>query len=114
MDLYVSASRREGLPLAILEAMGCGLAVVATRVPGHVDVVEDGVTGVLVPLGDIERMASVAAELLADPVRRRAMGEAGRRRVEARFALSRMLTDVADLYRAAVPFHAEDPHPPRV
>jgi len=114
MDLYVSASRREGLPLALLEAMGCGLAVVATRAPGHVDVVEDGVTGVLVPPADFERMADVAADLLADPARRLAMGEAGRRRAEARFALSRMLTEVADLYRGAASFHSRGPHPPGV
>jgi glycosyltransferase involved in cell wall biosynthesis len=101
MDLYVSASRREGLPLALLEAMGCGLAVVATRAPGHVDVVEDGVTGVLVPPGDFERLAGVAADLLADPARRSALGEAGRRRAETHFALSRMLREVTDLYRDA-------------
>ncbi len=114
MDLYVSASRREGLPLALLEAMGCGLAVVATRAPGHVDVVEDGVTGMLVPPGDFERMASVAADLLEDPARRQALGEAGRRRAEARFALSRMLMEVTALYRDAASFHSKGPHPPGV
>ena len=114
MDLYVSASRREGLPLALLEAMGCGLAVVATRAPGQVDVVEDGVTGVLVPPGDFEQLAGVAADLLADPARRRVLGEAGRRRVETRFALSRMLAEIADLYRGAAAFHSGGLHPPGV
>ena len=99
MDLYVSASWREGLPLAALEAMAGGLPIVATRVPGHVDVVEDGVTGVLVPPGDSDRIAHEAARLLQDPVRRRALGEAGRQRVEGRFALARMLDEVAALYR---------------
>ena len=99
MDLYVSASWREGLPLAVLEAMASGLSIVATRVPGHVDVVEHDVTGVLVPPGDPERMAHEAARLLQDPARRRALGAAGRQRVEGRFALARMLDEVADLYR---------------
>src|SRR5206468_1547570 len=48
LDLYVAASLKEGLPLAVLEAMGAGLAVVATDVPGHRDVVKDGETGLLV------------------------------------------------------------------
>lgn len=99
MDLYVSASWREGLPLAPLEAMACGLAVLATRVPGHVDVVEHDVTGVLVPPGDSARMAGEAARLLLDPARRRALGDAGRNRAEGRFAVARMLAEVADLYR---------------
>ncbi len=104
LDLYVSASRREGLPLAILEAMACGLPVLATRVPGHVDVVEDGVTGVLVPADEPGRLADAAVALLGDPSRRRAMGEAGRARVENRFVLTAMVTQVADLYREAAGF----------
>jgi len=101
MDLYVTASRREGLSLAMLEAMVGGLAVVATRVTGHEDVVEAGVTGLLVPPDDPAALAEVAADLLLDAPRRRIMGEAGRRRVEARFAISRMIAQVASLYRSA-------------
>ena len=67
LDLYVSASQREGLPLALLEAMACGLPVLATRVPGNVDVVEDGVTGVLVAPGDAAGLARAAVDLLEDP-----------------------------------------------
>lgn len=110
LDLYVSASHREGLPLALLEAMVCGLPVLATRVPGHVDVVEDGVTGVLVPPGDPTGLAGAAVELLEDPTRRRALGEAGRARAETHFALSRMLAEMRDLYREAGGFHREGPH----
>jgi glycosyltransferase involved in cell wall biosynthesis len=109
VDLYASASRREGLPLALLEAMACERAVVATRAPGHVDVVEDGVTGVLVPVGDSERLAAAAGALLEDPARRRALGQAGRHRVESRFTLARMVAAVADLYREAAGFRG-DPH----
>jgi glycosyltransferase involved in cell wall biosynthesis len=99
LDLYVSASRKEGLPLAILEAMACGLPVVATLVPGHVDVVEEGVTGRLVAPGDRAALARALREAMADPARV-AMGQAGWRRVAERFAASRMAAETADLYRA--------------
>lgn len=104
MDVYVSASRREGLPLAVLEAMACGRPVVATRVPGHVDVVEDGRTGVLVPADDPAALAAAVAALLADAPRRAALGAAGRLRVDDRFTRARMVDEVADLYRAAARF----------
>jgi glycosyltransferase involved in cell wall biosynthesis len=104
MDLYVSASRREGLPLSLLEAMACGLAVVATRVAGHVDAVEDGVTGLLVPVDNPGALASAMGALLGDSERRRRMGEAGRERVERDFSVSRMVAATAAVYRAAVRF----------
>lgn len=104
MDVYVSASRREGLPLAVLEAMACGRPVVATRVPGHEDVVEDGRTGVLVPADDPAALATAVAALLADAPRRAALGAAGRLRVDDRFTRARMVDEVADLYRAAARF----------
>jgi glycosyltransferase involved in cell wall biosynthesis len=102
MDLYVTASRREGLPLAVLEAMAGGLAVVATRVIGHEDVVEEGVTGLLVPPDNPEALAEVVARLLPDASRRRIMGEAGRLRVQTQFAVPRMIAQIGDLYRSAV------------
>jgi len=101
LDLYVSASRREGLPLALLEAMACGLPVAATRVSGHVDAVEDGVTGMLVEPDDPPALARAMDGLLGNPARRATMGHAGRRRVEERFTASRMAAETADLYRAA-------------
>lgn len=101
MDLYVSASRREGLPLSVLEAMACSVPVVATRVAGHVDAVEDGVTGLLVPGDDPAVLASAMETLLADPERRRRMGEAGRERVERHFSVGRMVAATAGVYRAA-------------
>jgi len=104
IDLYVSASRREGLPLSLLEAMACGLAVVATRVAGHVDAVEDGVTGLLVPVDDPAALASAMGALLGDTERRRRMGEAGRERVERDFSVTRMVAATAAVYRAAARF----------
>ena len=100
-DLYVTAARREGLPLAVLEAMACGLPVLATRVPGHVDAVADGRTGTLVAPEAPGPLAEAAVALLRDPAGRSAMGRAGRERVERHFALDTMLRALADLYREA-------------
>lgn len=111
VDLYVTASRREGLPLAVLEAMACGVPVLATRVPGHVDAVEDGVTGRLVPVDDAPRLAAAAADLLRDPALRAGMGRAGRERVERHFARARMIAELADLYREAAGFPPVRPRP---
>jgi glycosyltransferase involved in cell wall biosynthesis len=104
MNLYVSASRREGLPLSLLEAMSCGLPVLATRVSGHEEVVVHDHTGLLVPPDDPAALADAAAALLGDPERRRRMGEAGRERVEREFSVSRMVAATAAVYRAAARF----------
>jgi glycosyltransferase involved in cell wall biosynthesis len=104
VDLYVTAARREGLPLAVLEAMACAVPVLATRVPGHVDAVEEAVTGRLVAVDDAEALAAAAADLLADPSLRAAMGRAGRARTERCFALDRMVAKVAEVYREAAAF----------
>ena len=109
VDLYVTASRREGLPLAVLEAMACGLPVLATEAPGHVDAVEPEVTGRLVPVDDAPGLAAAAALLLRDPALRARMGRAGRERVEQRFSRARVLGEIADLYREAVGFPAGGP-----
>lgn len=109
VDLYVTASRREGLPLAVLEAMACGLPVLATEAPGHVDAVEPEVTGRLVPLDDAPGLAAAAALLLRDPALRARMGRAGRERVEQRFSRARVVGEIADLYREAVGFPAGGP-----
>jgi glycosyltransferase involved in cell wall biosynthesis len=99
LDLYASASRKEGLPLALLEAMACGLPVAATRVPGHMDVVEQGVTGLLVAPDDRHALGRAMCDLMTEPAGRKAMGQAGRQRVLNRFAASRMAAETADLYR---------------
>jgi len=102
LDLYVATSLKEGLPLAPLEAMCAGVPVVATDVPGHRDVVVRDRTGLLVPPEDSAALAEAVAGLVADPERRRLMGEAGRQRVRDHFGIRSMADRTADVYRAAV------------
>jgi glycosyltransferase involved in cell wall biosynthesis len=72
---------QEGFGIVFLEAMAAGLAVVACRAAAVPEVVRDGETGVLVPPRDPAALARALADLLRDPARARALGEAGRRRV---------------------------------
>ena len=87
------------------EAMALGLPVVATRVAGHLDAVSDGVTGHLVPPDQPGTLGDALESLLGEPAgARRALGEAGRRRVEERFGVERMAAETAALYRAVARF----------
>ncbi len=78
MDLYALPSTVEGISISILEAMATGLPVVATAVGGNPEIVTAGKTGVLVPVGDAGRLAEAIGGLVADPMRLRGMGAAGR------------------------------------
>ena len=96
MDVSALTSFSEGLSITLLESMRCGVPVVATRVGGNPEVVVDGVTGYLVPPGDVSSFASKTVELLLDKDLRRRMGEEARRRVMRDFRLE----DVASRYLA--------------
>ena len=97
-DVAVLPSDREGLPRFLLEAGAAGLPSITTAVPGNRDLVEDGVTGLLVPFGAPVELARAIEVLAADPELRIEMGEAARRRVEERYSNER----VADIYLAIV------------
>lgn len=97
-DLVVASSEYESFSLVLAEAMACGKAVVATRVGGIPEVVEDDVTGILVPHKNPEALAQSIVELLKDPARLRAMGQAGRTRVEELFSIEAMVRSYEDLY----------------
>lgn len=99
-DLFVHPSREEGFSNAILEAMAAGLPVVACDVGGNPEAVVDGETGRLVPPRNAAAFASAVAELLADPEKRKAMGEAGRHRASERFSLDRMVSEMESLYES--------------
>jgi glycosyltransferase involved in cell wall biosynthesis len=89
-DVFVLPSRWEGLPVALLEAMGAGLPVVATRVEGVEEVVEDERQGLLVPPEDAEALAAALLQLMGDPLLRKQMGEAGRTRIQSFYTLDIM------------------------
>ena len=96
-DVYVNCSTYEGVSLTILEAMAAELAVVATPVGGTPEVVVDQQTGRLVP-ASAGLLADAIGQLASDEQRRRAMGKAGRRRVEQQFSMARMVVEYAGLY----------------
>jgi glycosyltransferase involved in cell wall biosynthesis len=99
-DVFCLPSLAEGLPLVVLEAMAQGRPVVASPVGGTPELVDDGTTGFLVPAGDVAALTSALGAVLADPERARAMGEAGRTRVEREFSLAEAARRVLALYAA--------------
>ena len=101
-DAAVSASRSEGLPFNVMEAMYAGLPVVASDVKGHRDLVEHGTTGLLYPYGDAGACAGQVAALLASAQLRRALAGRAREYV-ARYALDRVLPTVWLHYRSLSP-----------
>ena len=91
LDLFVLVAEPAGCPNASLEAMACGLPVIATDSGGMSEQIADGVTGRLVGRDDIEGLAAAILEAARDPLARSAWGEAGRRRIEEFFSLDRMI-----------------------
>ncbi len=98
MDAVVMPSRREAISLSLLEACSLGLPVVASRVGGIPEVIEDGRSGLLVPAEDDIALAAALGRLAADPALRRQLGEAARARFLARFTAARMVEATARLY----------------
>ncbi|HEX4954136.1 MAG TPA: glycosyltransferase family 4 protein [Thermoanaerobaculia bacterium] len=98
-DLLVLPSAREGFPRAVMEASAMGVPVVASDVRGCREAVVAGETGLLVPFGDVPALGAAIAGLLADPARRRALGEGGRRLAVAEMDQQRVFTRVKAAYR---------------
>lgn len=99
-DAVVLTSANEGTPVTVIEALAAGRPVVATDVGGVSDVVEEGVSGFLVPRGGTSQMAERLAQLACDPDLRTRMGAAGRESVLRRYAVQRLVDDVDALYRS--------------
>ena len=98
-DAVILTSANEGTPVTIIEALAAGRPVVATKVGGLPDVVDDGETGFLVRVADTHAMAERLEILARDPARRAEMGRLGRERALKRYAVSRLVDDVDVLYR---------------
>jgi sugar transferase (PEP-CTERM/EpsH1 system associated) len=98
LDVFVLPSIAEGISNTILEAMASGLPVVATRVGGNPELVEDGIGGALVPRQDPSALAAAIAAYVADPELRRRHGLASRQRATGHFSLERMAEAYANLY----------------
>ncbi len=98
MDVYVLASHREGFPRSAMEAAAMGLPVVATDIRGCRQVVEDGLTGMLVPVGDAHALATAISSLVSDSGRRGAMGRAARDKATLDFDQQRLIDQTLAVY----------------
>ncbi len=92
----------EGLPKVLIEAAACGRAVITTDHPGCRDAIEPGVTGVLVPVREVEALADAIYELLRDPARCALMGQAGRKLAESAFDQKQVVTAHLQIYQELI------------
>ena len=113
LDIFAMPSLSEGLGVALLEAMACGLPAVASRVGGIVDAVDDGRTGMLVAPGDAHALAGALADLSAEAPARIAMGAAARAMAVEHFSMASMARRTVELYRACLQTGARSRRRPR-
>lgn len=102
LTIYAFTSRNEGFGLTLIEAMSVGAALVATRAGAAELVVDDGVTGVLVPIDDVDALTAALEPLLRDPAAAAAMGARGRQRVLDKFSLDAEAAGIAAVYRTLI------------
>jgi glycosyltransferase involved in cell wall biosynthesis len=101
-NLFLFPSRHEGMPNALLEAMASGLPVVATRVAGNEELVQDGVTGTLVKAEDIPALKESLRQLIGDPDLRKRMGAAAHQRVERKYTWESAADEYLKLLQRAI------------
>jgi len=97
-DLFVLPSLREGLPLALLEAMATGIPVIATSVGSNPEIVTDGINGFLVPPKDSDALAQKINEALLNMERAKRLGREGQNTVERSFTVEQMVNKYEQLY----------------
>jgi glycosyltransferase involved in cell wall biosynthesis len=98
-DVGLFTSESESFCLSILEAMSFGCPSVASRVGGIPEVIEDNVTGVLTPFGDVDAYAGAVTDLIRDPARRTVLGHAARHRAREHFSARAIVPRYEELYR---------------
>jgi L-malate glycosyltransferase len=106
-DVFVMSSVTEGLGTSLLDAMACARPIVATAAGGIPEIVEDGITGTLVPPRDAGAMAAAIVGLLRDEQLRKRFGMAGDARVRAQFTVDRMVAETAAVYARVAGRHHE-------
>ena len=101
-DLFVFPSESEALGISLIEAMACGLPVVATRTGGIPDVVDDGVNGCLIEVGDEEAFIRTVDSLFTDPSMRAELGQAARQKVLSSFGIDAIAAAHEELFRSLI------------
>jgi glycosyltransferase involved in cell wall biosynthesis len=97
-NVMADDGNRDGLPVVLMEAMSCGLPVVTTRMTGTTDLVEDGITGVLVPEKDVGALVASLEGLMANENRRNELGQSGRRKVMREFRIQETTQQLAQVF----------------
>jgi glycosyltransferase involved in cell wall biosynthesis len=101
-DVFVMTSAAENCPMSLLQAMACGLPIIATRVGGIPEMVRDGVDGLLVPPGNVSALADALRVVVADPEAGRTMGKQARERACDEFAIGRCVDGLLETYGRAL------------
>ncbi|MGC9329852.1 MAG: glycosyltransferase family 4 protein, partial [Candidatus Hinthialibacter sp.] len=98
VDLVALTSGNEGLPVVIIEALASGVPVLATRVGGVPELIEDGKTGYIVEPYNVESIAEGLSKAIADPEKTRAMGGLAQQETLQHYSIQRLVKDIEDLY----------------
>ncbi len=102
LTIYAFTSRNEGFGLTLIEAMSAGCALVASHAGAAALVIEDGVTGVLIPPGEVDALVAALEPLMGNPASAAAMGVRARERVLEQFSLDAEASRIAEVYRTLV------------
>jgi glycosyltransferase involved in cell wall biosynthesis len=108
-DLFVYPSYHEGMPMAVIEAMACGLPIIATEVGGLPDLVFPGLNGLLVPAGDPDQLADAIHQLVVDPQTRHSMQIGSIRMAQKNFDVEKLVLRLLDIYQALLSPHQKIP-----
>lgn len=101
-DIHTLLSERDGMPNSVLEGMACGVATVASAIHGHIEVIDSGVDGILVPVGDAEASAEAILTLARHPEFRQKLGSSARTKIVSGFEVNDIARQYANIYEAMI------------